>query len=293
LDGDIGITYEYNEPRLRNGLTIRWRANLPDSASPAVSAVQPGSWAVDNSPVAVVLRGSGFTPGSMVLWNGTPRPTTYLAENEIYVLASASDLSAPATHNLVVFNALPGGGSSSAAAFIVHAPDFTMRASAQNVSVKSADSSVMTLTVEPAPVFRSEITFTCSGLPAGMSCKFAPSAIVPGTMPVVVTLNVASASQGSAQRARATSPVIPLWTQVGLGMLAMVGIVGRGSRRRMAGALGLCVALALVSCGGATGPAPASVSVAPAASTATVPVVITASGGGLARTQTVSVTYTK
>jgi DNA-binding beta-propeller fold protein YncE len=78
------------------------------------------------SPTGVSAGGPGFTltitdssssyvDGSFVRWNGTDRPTTFVAANEITAQIPASDSSTPGTASITVFNPPPGGGLSSAA----------------------------------------------------------------------------------------------------------------------------------------------------------------------------------
>jgi hypothetical protein len=301
LSNDIALAYSYDQPLLRDGLSLRWQANLPANPTPAITAIQPDTWAVDTSPVAVIVRGTGFTPGSVVLWNGQARPTTFISETEIYVLANAADLAAAATHQIGVFNARPGGGATNAAAFVVHAPDFTLRSSSQSLIAKTTDASTLTLTIEPVPVFRSEVTFTCAGLPSGMQCKFTPASVTPGTLPAVVSVAISAAAQGTTQSVNlARGGRLLGLTNVAFGLIA-VGLVIRRkptaaeTKTRAASLLLIliCSALLLSSCGGGGGQTSVAPANPPISSTVSAPMVITATGAGIAHTQTVTVTYTE
>jgi hemolysin type calcium-binding protein len=66
------------------------------------------------------IEGSGFVPDtSAVLWNGSPRPTTYVDVNHLHATISAEDLTVVGQAEVTVANGTPGGGVSSPLIFVV------------------------------------------------------------------------------------------------------------------------------------------------------------------------------
>jgi len=232
------------------------------------------------------------------LWDGVPRQTNFISDKEIYVVADARDLNATATHAITVFNAHPGGGTSEPSTFVVTAQDFIVRPSLQTLTLKLGASSVVGVNLEPAPVFRGEISLSCSGLPAGLQCGCTPSTATPGTAPVVVAMTISNAQQARIHQPNGRSPHKSQWEQAALSLFAIVifaGVVSAGNRRKGTFvALTLGAVLAALSCGG--GSSTASTTAAwqpPVSSVQAIPVVITATGGGITHTQTLTLLYTK
>lgn len=71
---------------------------------PALSAVTPGSLTHDSGNQYVTAVGSGFIPGAVVLWNGTPRTTTYIDHNHLQFAVAAADVAAPSSVSLSAAN---------------------------------------------------------------------------------------------------------------------------------------------------------------------------------------------
>jgi len=120
--------------------------------------------------------------------------------------------------------------------------------------------------------FSGAVTYTCSGLPVGLSCVFSPTQIAQGGPPTNVGISIATAGPFSGTQRRTFSQKQPLWLPLSLPLAGMVlvGLAGRGVPRRYK-VVGLCLTLALtgflVACGGggggSTGPPPISVTVSP------------------------------
>jgi hypothetical protein len=85
---------------------------LTSMSSTEVGANDPSAW-------YLAITGSNFVPGSVIDWNSTPLPTTFVSSTEVYTYIPASDLGAAGTFAISVFNPAPGGGSSNSAAFHV------------------------------------------------------------------------------------------------------------------------------------------------------------------------------
>ena len=85
---------------------------------PMISVLFP-SCAPAGVPVQLQVVGTSFMASSVVLWNGSDRPTTMDAINGLVAQISASDVATAGTAEVTVFNPGSGGGSSSPSTFTI------------------------------------------------------------------------------------------------------------------------------------------------------------------------------
>ncbi len=102
-----------------NGLTFSI-TSTPNPA-PAITGISPDSGFVGDDPFTLVVTGANFVAGSVVQWNGSPRPTTVISVNELRAQISTADVATAGAAQVTVFNPAPGGGTSSALNFTVNA----------------------------------------------------------------------------------------------------------------------------------------------------------------------------
>ncbi len=89
---------------------------------PALSSLSPAGAAAGGPALTLTVNGSNFVSSSVVLWNGSARPTKFLSGTQLEASIPASDISAPGTAQIAVFNPPPGGGLSAALTFNIVAP---------------------------------------------------------------------------------------------------------------------------------------------------------------------------
>ncbi len=95
-------------------------APVPLSISPSSNpVVAPGSGSPALVGLTLTLSGRGFIPASQVLWNNSPRATTFISPSKITAAILDSDLESAGTGLITVQNPAPGGGTSATLAFIV------------------------------------------------------------------------------------------------------------------------------------------------------------------------------
>ena len=82
---------------------------------PDVTGLSPAQAMVGDDAFAITVIGSGFVPGSTVLWNGEDRTTGYLNESMLVATIRASDVAAAGTAFVSVLSPAPGGGQSASA----------------------------------------------------------------------------------------------------------------------------------------------------------------------------------
>ncbi len=86
---------------------------------PAITQLQPSSTKAGGAAFTLSLTGTGFLSNSVVLWNGSPRTTTYQSGTHIQAAISASDIATAGTAQVTVSNPAPGGGVSGPATFTI------------------------------------------------------------------------------------------------------------------------------------------------------------------------------
>jgi hypothetical protein len=90
-----------------------------DNPVPAITSIQPASAAAGGAAFTLTVRGTGFQANSTVLWNGSPRTTTYVHATELTAAITAADIATAGMVNVTVTTPAPGGGTSDAATFTI------------------------------------------------------------------------------------------------------------------------------------------------------------------------------
>src|SRR5580704_10716589 len=83
------------------------------SPKPVLSSISPATVPY-NQAATVTLLGSGFDANSVVQWQGSAKPTTFVSSSQLSVNLAAADLSIIGSGQLTVLNRAPGGGTSAA-----------------------------------------------------------------------------------------------------------------------------------------------------------------------------------
>ncbi len=88
---------------------------------PKLTSIAPTSTKIGTVPpgALLTLTGNGFVPGSVVNFNGSPRPTGYSSSTVLAVGVLSSDVATGGTIAVTVTNPNPGGGTSSAVNFTI------------------------------------------------------------------------------------------------------------------------------------------------------------------------------
>ena len=86
---------------------------------PTLSLLTPSLKHAGAVDFSLTLTGSGFFPESVVRWNGSDRPTTYISPTTLSASISAADLATAGNAQVTVFNPAPGGGESTPSNFSV------------------------------------------------------------------------------------------------------------------------------------------------------------------------------
>src|ERR1017187_3269952 len=90
------------------------------STGPVIGSISPTSAAASGPAFTLTVNGTGFVPGSMVEWNGSPLTTSYVMGWQLMASVPASWIATQGSANVTVQN--PGGVASNAVAFTVTPP---------------------------------------------------------------------------------------------------------------------------------------------------------------------------
>jgi hypothetical protein len=93
-----------------------------DPPAPVLSSISPDTATAGRADVAFSVRGRGFGRESVVNWNSTPLPTTFVSESELRATVPQAQLGDEGPISITVTTPAPGGGTSGAAWFTVRQP---------------------------------------------------------------------------------------------------------------------------------------------------------------------------
>ena len=122
-------TYD-GEPRIsvsRDGSRFTFNSNMMGSttdvdiaaASAGLASMSPISADPGGASFTLTVTGTNFWSDSVVQWNGSVRPTTYVSNTQLTASISALDLATEGTAQVTVFNPALGGETSNALIFTI------------------------------------------------------------------------------------------------------------------------------------------------------------------------------
>lgn len=241
-------------------------------------------------------NGTGFVPASVVRWNATDRPTTFISSTELQAAIPASDIGVSGSAQVTVFNPAPGGGASNAQTFTI--TDFSLDVSPASRTINAGQSAVYTVTITPElGSFGNSVSLACSNLPSRTSCSFSPSQLTPNNSSVTSALTVSTTASSASLlpwlREQGATPLFAFWLLLpGLVFLAAgQRLVGRKKSRVsdyfMAGLL-LIMLLSQLACGGGGGGSSTPPVSTPGTPTGTHTITITGTSGSVQHSITVT-----
>lgn len=116
--GTVGIVATSEGKRAR----VEVRVRAPNLA-PVLSAITPGIIPLDqNTDVALIATGTGFTAQSVLRIGGVARTTEFVSTTELRTMLTPDDARAVGTRPVTVFTPAPGGGESTPLPLVVQLP---------------------------------------------------------------------------------------------------------------------------------------------------------------------------
>ncbi len=87
---------------------------------PALLSMNPSVLDAGSSGFLLTVNGNNFIPGSVIQWNGSALPTSYLSDTQLEAQVSAANMAVSGFVAVSVMSPLPGGGISSALPFSIN-----------------------------------------------------------------------------------------------------------------------------------------------------------------------------
>jgi hypothetical protein len=103
-----------------DNITITDYSSTTNNPVPAISTLSPSSAAAGSAAITLSLSGSNFINGSVVNWNGTALPTTFVSSSSLTASVASTLLATAGTASVNVFNPAPGGGTSGNLTFTIN-----------------------------------------------------------------------------------------------------------------------------------------------------------------------------
>src|SRR5262249_39323471 len=115
--GNQKVTVTNPAPCLAASNSANFAVSFP---KPTLTSIAPNQVTVGYSgPLTLTVTGAQFYPQSVINWNGTALPTTYVSAGVLTATIPASDFVSLGSFPITVANPAPGGGSSSSLMFQV------------------------------------------------------------------------------------------------------------------------------------------------------------------------------
>lgn len=102
-----------------NHRVLRFDTPVP-GATLAITSLNPSAVAAASRSFVLTIRGTSFISGTIVRWNGTARPTTFINSSHLTAEIAAADVAEPGAVSITVVT--PGGDTSAARTIDIYTP---------------------------------------------------------------------------------------------------------------------------------------------------------------------------
>jgi hypothetical protein len=92
---------------------------IPNSTFPLLLSLSPGDGTAGGELFTLTVNGANFVSGSVVLWNGAVRDTTFVSGTQLTATILAADIAAGGTNLVTVANPEPDAATAAAQPFVV------------------------------------------------------------------------------------------------------------------------------------------------------------------------------
>ncbi|MGH8244969.1 MAG: beta strand repeat-containing protein, partial [Gammaproteobacteria bacterium] len=127
-----------------NALTFTISGSNP---APTASGLSPASAVAGSSAFILTVSGTNFLASSVVRWNGSDRPTTFVSATQLNASIAAADVAAAGTATVTVFTPAPGGGTSAGLTFNITSSNPVPSIASLSPSCAAAGGAAFTLSV--------------------------------------------------------------------------------------------------------------------------------------------------
>jgi Putative Ig domain len=155
------------------------------STVPVLNSISPTSATGGGGAFTLTANGSGFTSGTVVLWNGGALATTYISDTKLTAAAPASLIAAPGIATIAAYTSGRYGGTSGTLSFTIDAPPVT-------TTTTTTTTSTTTTTTSPS--------ITTSSLPSGSTGTYYTNTLAAtgGTTPYTWAVSAGTVPPGLA-----------------------------------------------------------------------------------------------
>ena len=119
---DAQCTQQISNSPMQVTVTLNVATGNPATATPTLTSISPTTTQAGGPAFTLVASGAQFAPTTVLQWNGSARPTTYVSPTSLSAQISAADVAAVQTASVTVSNAGTGGGVSMPINFAVTLP---------------------------------------------------------------------------------------------------------------------------------------------------------------------------
>jgi len=147
--GDQPIPREISDPDVNilfaNYDSVTLTITPASNPVPAISGLSPTFAAIGSAGFTLTVNGSNFVSGSVVLWNGSNRSTSFVSSTQLSAQISAADLLTAATAAITVSNPPPAGGISNIVNFEVRNPSPSLAGISPSSAISGGDAFTLTV----------------------------------------------------------------------------------------------------------------------------------------------------
>jgi len=111
VDTGLATQFSFDTPSLTDNSAILWQIG---QLAPVITQISPFTTLAGDPALTLRVTGTNFFSGSVVRWNGSDRPTTFVNAGELTASIPSTDLAAAAAAQITVFNPPPNGSGESA-----------------------------------------------------------------------------------------------------------------------------------------------------------------------------------
>ena len=199
--------------------TVNQDGAAATNPAPAITSLSPSTTAAGSPTFTLTVNGAGFISTSIVNFNGTAEPTTFVSATQLTASIPATAVATAGPVPVTVTNPSPGGGTSGPATFTITAAaspqaslsptslTFTATtgttSAAQTVTLKNIGNATLTLNgisiIGTNPTDFAQSTTCGSSLAANATCSISVTFTPASATTFAATLSVADNATGSPQ----------------------------------------------------------------------------------------------
>ena len=166
-----------NHTDVSNSLSLEVKPQTPSSGQITLTSVSPDRVQYPaNGKLTLKLTGTGFSPQSGVVFNGTELVATKVEATHILATLPSSLIPGPGSFTVYVWdNQNHGDKSNSLSLNVIQKASFTLGASPASLNINQWMGGQSTVTLTPQDGFSGDVTLSVSGMPQNVTASVSPS----------------------------------------------------------------------------------------------------------------------